>query len=319
MPPAPLTKREDEIRRLVIDGLTNEGIAGELGISARTVEAHLRMLFRKLGVRRREELASSPRPGRRPPADAGERVKALEQRLAARELQLRALDEVVKRMADRQFPLFDERVELVLVVGSRSSEDRVVERHWTTPNPYLIYRIIRPITPWNAEYPDYFETLALTIDVTNADIEVTADLVADSAERPLVLIMFQPGLQQMTEWELRYRTPGMWDPLRKSGTDEFEWSAGTLDGRHLVGLDDLTLRVEFPPGAIGGLEESRGYGEVERTPSGSSETLVFRDNSRTGGFFTWTLHMELAGADEARSIERDQPPPLPLPPDTPTP
>lgn len=296
MAPANLTRREDEIRRLVADGLTNEAIAGELGISARTVEAHLRMLFRKLGATRREELANPPALDVDVVKDEDDRLKLLEQRLAGRDLQARALDRAFKRLVDRQFPLFDERVELTVVVGNRSGEDRVIERHWTTPNPYVVYRVIRPITPWGAESIDYFEMLGMTCDVRDADVVVSADLVTDSTNRPLVLIMFQPGLQQTAEWELRYRTPGMWDPLRETGSDSLEWSAGTLDGRHLVGVSELTLRVELPPGASGELEEGRGVGEVERASAGDSPLLIFRDRSRTGGFFEWTLRMDVTGA-----------------------
>jgi DNA-binding CsgD family transcriptional regulator len=309
--PTPLTKREDEIRRLVVDGLTNDAIASALGISSRTVEAHLRMLFRKTGASRRDELGAPPRPDGDAPAGPASpalerRVAELERSLSERDLQVRSYDAAVKRLADRQFPLFDERVEITLVVGNRSAEDRVVERHWTTPNPYVVYRVIRPITPLKTSYAAYAETLGLTFDVQNADVEVSADLVADSSDRPLVLVTFQPGLQQATEWELRYRTPGMWDPLRRTGTDTLGWSAGTLDGRHAVGLEHLLLRVEFPPGVSGGLEESRGIGGMERASSGDSEVLVFRDDSRTGGYFRWTLRMDVTGAaGEARLVERD--------------
>jgi DNA-binding NarL/FixJ family response regulator len=38
-------------------GLTNEEIAKELGISVKTVKAHLSLVFQKLGVKRRSELA----------------------------------------------------------------------------------------------------------------------------------------------------------------------------------------------------------------------------------------------------------------------
>ena len=326
MAPASLTKREEEIRRLVADGLTNEAIAGELGISARTVEAHLRMLFRKLGARRREELADPPagdavdRRRTGDPTELEERLQAMEKHLAKLDMQVSSYDAALRRLVDRQFPLFDERIEITLMVGSRSSEDRVLERHWTTPDPYLVYRLLRPITPLRVGYSELAETLGMTFDVHNADVEVSADLIADTTDRPLVLVTFQPGLQETTEWELRYRTPGMWDPLRETGSDTLSWSAGTLDGRHLVGVNDLMLRAEFPSGASAGLEEGRGIGEVERTSSGDSEVLVFRDRSRTGGFFRWTLRMDVAGVDgEVRTLERDQPPPVPSPPDTPAP
>lgn len=45
-----LTEREIELLHLVADGLTNDEIAGQLMLSARTVERHLSNIYRKLGV-----------------------------------------------------------------------------------------------------------------------------------------------------------------------------------------------------------------------------------------------------------------------------
>jgi DNA-binding CsgD family transcriptional regulator len=45
-----MTAREIEILRLVADQLTNKDIADRLFVSVRTVHAHLRSIFRKLGV-----------------------------------------------------------------------------------------------------------------------------------------------------------------------------------------------------------------------------------------------------------------------------
>ena len=52
-----LTPREKEVATLAALGLTNEEIAKELGISVKTVKAHLSLVFQKLGVKRRSELA----------------------------------------------------------------------------------------------------------------------------------------------------------------------------------------------------------------------------------------------------------------------
>ena len=43
--------------QLVAQGLTNRDTAAALFVSAKTVEHHLRNVFRKLGIRRRAELA----------------------------------------------------------------------------------------------------------------------------------------------------------------------------------------------------------------------------------------------------------------------
>jgi DNA-binding NarL/FixJ family response regulator len=53
----PLTAREHEIADLVAAGRTNREVAEQLVLSPKTVEAHLRNIFAKLGVRSRVELA----------------------------------------------------------------------------------------------------------------------------------------------------------------------------------------------------------------------------------------------------------------------
>jgi len=52
-----LTAREFQLARLVVDRKTNPEIAAELFLSQKTVETHLRNIFRKVGVSSRVELA----------------------------------------------------------------------------------------------------------------------------------------------------------------------------------------------------------------------------------------------------------------------
>ena len=54
---AALTPRELEIAELVSARMTNRGIAGELFLSEKTVEAHLRNIFGKLGISSRRAIA----------------------------------------------------------------------------------------------------------------------------------------------------------------------------------------------------------------------------------------------------------------------
>ena len=54
---AELTAHELRVAQLVAQGLTNREAAAALFVSAKTVEHHLRSVFRKLGIKRRAELA----------------------------------------------------------------------------------------------------------------------------------------------------------------------------------------------------------------------------------------------------------------------
>jgi DNA-binding NarL/FixJ family response regulator len=54
---AALTGREREIAELITDRHTNKMIAGQLFLSQKTVESHVRNIFIKLGVSRRREIA----------------------------------------------------------------------------------------------------------------------------------------------------------------------------------------------------------------------------------------------------------------------
>ena len=55
--PAGLTEREVEVLRLLGAGLSNDEIARRLVISPRTVHAHVRVVFKKLGVSTRTAAA----------------------------------------------------------------------------------------------------------------------------------------------------------------------------------------------------------------------------------------------------------------------
>lgn len=53
-----LTPRERSVVTLLLDGRTNDEVASVLGITTRTVEAHLARMFERLGISSRTELAT---------------------------------------------------------------------------------------------------------------------------------------------------------------------------------------------------------------------------------------------------------------------
>ncbi len=54
----PITDREREVLSLVIEGFSNKAIGAKLGVSQRTVDAHIAHLFSKLAVSSRTELVA---------------------------------------------------------------------------------------------------------------------------------------------------------------------------------------------------------------------------------------------------------------------
>lgn len=73
-PSAPLSARETALLELITDGLTNGQIAAELDLSTKTVANNLSVLFAKLGMQRRTQVAAygaGLRRGRRAERDDG--------------------------------------------------------------------------------------------------------------------------------------------------------------------------------------------------------------------------------------------------------
>ena len=76
--PETITPRQLEVIRLIAEGLSNEEVGHELGISPRTAKAHCDILRQKLGVPRRRQIPLAYRllTGEDPLAESLERARA---------------------------------------------------------------------------------------------------------------------------------------------------------------------------------------------------------------------------------------------------
>jgi DNA-binding CsgD family transcriptional regulator len=289
MAAARLTDREQQIRTLVVDGLSNEDIAVRLKISRKTVESHLRMLFRKLGVSRREQVSLEdfvPVPD--PHAFGATSIT----RLRELEEQLRSYETAILKITDRQTPLFSERVEITVTIGDTAAEDAVVERRWTTPKPYLIYRVTRPILP-PPPITLTGDDLSVACEVVGQDVGVAVQDILDRKRRHKLLVTFQPGLEKETEWVLRYRVPGMMNPLRETGEDTIGWRPGVSerDESTSTSITALTVRFVLPRDTTTmDVVERRGLGVTEEEHlADGRRVLVWRDLQPGGARYEWLL------------------------------
>jgi DNA-binding CsgD family transcriptional regulator len=285
-----LTDREQQIKTLVADGLTNDDIAARLKISPKTVESHLRMLFRKLGVSRREQVSLEdfvPVPDPHAyGATSTTKVRELEQ-------QLQSYETALRRMTDRQTPLFSERVQITVTIGETGAEDSIVERRWTTPKPYLVYRVVAPIVPDDPPRPLTAVDLAVSCEVVGRDVGVAVQTILDSRHHRM-LVTFQPGLEDETEWVLRYRVPGLWNPLRERGEDFLYWLPGVVERPDTAtSITELTVRFIFPSDTTStDVTEHHTFGVTEEEfLADGRRGLVWRETQPGGADHTWLLKM----------------------------
>jgi DNA-binding CsgD family transcriptional regulator len=303
VPRIQLTRRQEDVLRLAAGGASNSEIAARLKISPRTVEAHMSNLYHKTGVKGRAQLCALYRAGglsaelaghaQGPNLGDGQSLTPAPQRLDVFDpwRELRRYAAAVRGLVDRQHPLFEERVEITLLVGEQDGQDSVVEKRWTRPRPYLVYRILGPIIAMPEGVAVEPEDLRLVCNLNGQDTQVGILPVRDADGRLLTMILFQPGLSTETEWVLTYRSPKLWSPLRDTGRDSLTWATATLDQRHPATLTDLTVKVVFPPSWTGeNLAERSGLGTIRRDRLATGQTqLTWHHDSPHAGAYHWLL------------------------------
>ncbi|HEY7101833.1 MAG TPA: hypothetical protein VH573_09370 [Mycobacteriales bacterium] len=215
-------------------------------------------------------------------------IAVLRDRDAANGQALRQARTAIERIVDRQFPLFTEEVEITIVIGEDGG-DVVIERHRTVPKPHVPYRVLRPITATTGRSRPSFDELELTCEVEGNDADASVQVVSETAEGPLVLVLFQPGLRKTEEWTLRYKAPLLWEPLRRDGIDRLCWAPSTRDGREqTIPITALAVNFVFPPGARSfAVRECHDLGDSVREPD--EHRVTWRDPALGVHWYEWEL------------------------------
>jgi len=148
---------------------------------------------------------------------------------------------------------YTDDVELTYLVGADAGGDRVVEHRRTTPDPgaslpFLQGRLTTP-TQLDADA----RTLADTdIVARSEDDKITVRPIA-LIEKPGLLrcmFVFIPSISAPVSWFARYRMPGLWDTLRRTGHDRLTWTPTQRMADPTVStVARLTVNFDFPPNA----------------------------------------------------------------------
>jgi hypothetical protein len=199
---------------------------------------------------------------------------------------------LLERVATRQMPSFDERIELTVVVGDDDAGDLVDQRIWTNPTPQLAHRVMRPIVPDDRVYDlDELDFECAVID--GAETTVTAYPLWAEPRRLLLLLDFEPIAHDEIEWRVRYHPRGLWRPLRATGRDYLAWDDQSPKNAYGCSpLRDFKITFVFPGTWKPQVIETRQYGKTEARKQRDDGRWVieWHDKDPGGHRYQWELY-----------------------------
>jgi hypothetical protein len=228
-------------------------------------------------------------------------TRSLVAQLAEKTAEVDRYRAALRRVANPpQLSLLEEELQIVVTIGAGRSEDHILQRHKTTAQPSLLYRMIRPITPFGSRPTSYLD-LELQARSMSEDVHLSILPLSENTAGVWLLILLQPQLTGEMEWEIEYRAPGLWDPLRDphQGVDSLGWIPRL--GRDLTYADRLTrfeVQFLFPRNAGGVTVRETGRGRGSQTtdvlPTGQKR-VVWVDNAPSVERYEWELSAAFAG------------------------
>lgn len=216
------------------------------------------------------------------------------QRLQIAELQVgqQQYHKAIAHVADHSRSQCRETLEITAFIGVTDEADYVIERHHTKPAYPVPHRTFRPIISTGKDSrPPHIQDIRLQTRGHGSG-HITALPLVDQTPLQIWLI-FEPSMNDATDWEVEYRTHGLWGPLRQTGVDRMYWNDRPPIGNGGQSiLDQLVIKFVFPRSDdTPSVKEIFGVGEVAaaRIEDGGNWIVVFRDRQPAGRRYEWEI------------------------------
>jgi hypothetical protein len=196
---------------------------------------HLAVLRLKAGERRRlealseryeKELSALRRQVDSVVSPAG-RTDLPNRKVREAERDLAALRDAVMSVLTSQPVVYRDDLDITYVIGRTPREDVVIERRTMIPADGVAMALFtsRLTVPSGADAPR-FRLRDMDVVTRSEDDRISIRALPLSEQTGMVrcLYVFSPPLMGPTTWTVRYRVPGLWTPLRTTGSDELTWS-----------------------------------------------------------------------------------------------
>ncbi|GAA4593121.1 hypothetical protein BJY16_000859 [Actinoplanes octamycinicus] len=205
--------------------------------------------------------------------------------------------DAIQRISDREKPLFQETLEVIVAVGDDDASDRIVEKRTTTPEPLVTHRTMRPIVPTDTDRLNRLD--AIDFKAVRPVGGTITPLPLEQTRLLRLWLIFDPAMTTPTEWEVEYRPRGLWRPLRERGWDQLVWddrlptASGTPSAFTRFVVTFTFPDSDQPPS----VKERQGYGAISepvRDHLGRWE-VVWRDEKPAGRRYVWDLTQAVGG------------------------
>jgi hypothetical protein len=193
------------------------------------------------------------------------------------EMERSVLAQAVDYTVATQVHFYEEQLEIEVIIGQENGADRIIERHTTRPVPgnfpaeraaIVPFRRFRPIIPSDPRIPITFADLQMRSRLENGSpVDIKIFSLTETRQAIVVFAKFTPALDKETTWVIEYISPGLWEPLRRTNSDQLAWEVAGAGGQHSP-FRELVIRFVFPSDtARMSVRETDGEGTVKEDQS----------------------------------------------------